>query len=248
MPVTKQRLGRFSRMRLCALVTFGIGLLQPASAGTIDISNNSGNWTVSAAGAIDATPFIFGGGGLSFTSDARRTGTFVTGASLANFTGFWTANLDFFVPADATNLTLTFSHLSADDRVVLGLLTGPDTGVELGNAGLNVPASGTLNGSMRFDEGGIDEPYTFSGSASAGTVTGPFTLGATNHLIAILNNTGSGAVGITRTFAGDGDGAVFRLRGSVDFTQVPEPSGMGIAGICLLAVAAIRRKDWRQAP
>jgi hypothetical protein len=218
-----------------------------SSAVTINIGSASGSWTVSGAGASNATPFIFPGGGLSLTSNARRTGTFVDGAALANFNGFWSATLTFLLPANATNVSLTFSNLGADDRVVFGILTSPDDGVIFGDGGLNVPATGSLNGLMKFEENGVDEPFTFNGADSAGTVTGPFTLAGANTLIAIINNTASGAVGATKTFGGDGDGTVFRLQGAVTFSQVPEPGGMGLVS-GFVAAAAMLCKRSRPSP
>ncbi len=79
----------------------------------------SGNWTVTGAGAVNVSPFVvtnevFPGAGLpgfittgfSLTSTATSNGLFVTGGTLANFTGFWTADYRFFLPSDASSITL----------------------------------------------------------------------------------------------------------------------------------------------
>jgi hypothetical protein len=244
-PNRSNRIGSWSAGWISAIAALALAIAPAASAATIDIGSASGGWTVSGAGATDAVPFILPGGGLSITSNARRTGTFVDGATLANFNGFWSAKLTFDLPATATDVRLSFSNLGADDRVVFGIMTGPSDGVVFGNAGINVLAAGTLVGSMKFEEDGVDEPFTFHAADSAGTVTGPFTIGGPNTLIAIINNTGSGAVGTTRTFGGDGDGAVFRLQGSVTFSEVPEPAGMGMASGLLVLVTAVGRRTRR---
>ena len=205
-----------------------------ASANIIDFSSSSGGWTVSGAGATDATPFIFAGGGPSFSDNGRRTGTFVTGASALAFDGFWTASFSFFLPLNAPDLLGTLVSLNADDRVVLFL-----NGNIVADGGLGIPASGDIAGKMEFTDGGGDQPFTFNHADSSGSGSGGFILGGVNTLFAVINNTGSGVTGVTKTFAGDGDGATFRIRGSV--TYAPEPPGMSmLLGGCLVVLARFR--------
>jgi len=225
------------KLALLGGVTVGVlGLAPAASATTINISTSSGNWTVSGAGATDATPFILGGGGISLSNNGIRTGTFVTGASAANFDGFWTASMSFFLPLNATDVLGTLVSLNADDRVVLYL-----NGNLVADGGLGIPAGGSIAGKMEFTDGGGDQPFTFDSNDSSGSGSDGFILGGTNTLFAIINNTGSGVTGTTKTYIGDGDGATFRLQGSV--TYAPEPTGMSmLLGGCLIALVRFRHR------
>ena len=207
-------------LQFCTVILL-LALAQSASANTIDFSSSSGGWTVSGAGATNATPFILGGGGLSFTDNGRRTGNFVPGASLVNFDGYWTATFSFFLPANAPDLLGTLLSLSADDRVVLYL-----NGSIIADGGLGIPQSGSIAGMMELTDGGGDQPFTFDSSDSSGSGTGGFILGGTNTLFAVINNTGSGVTGTTRTFTADGDGATFHIQGSI--TYAPEPASWAL--------------------
>ncbi|MCC6585738.1 MAG: hypothetical protein IT168_03390 [Bryobacterales bacterium] len=211
-----------------------------AQGGVIDFSTNSGGWTFTGAGATNATPFIVGANGISFTDNTQRTGTLAPGASLAAFDGFWTANFSFFIPADATGLFGSFSGLFADDRVVLLL-----NNVPIGAGGIRIPPGGSLDGFMRLTASGADEPWTFDSADSAGSGNGAgiFIVGGMNTLTAVINNSGDGVTGPTRTFLSDGDGTGFRVTGQVTFT--PEPATWTLLGAGLL-IGGLRQL-WRGA-
>ncbi|HEV3333472.1 MAG TPA: hypothetical protein VG096_20955 [Bryobacteraceae bacterium] len=216
-----------------------LSLVPVASADMIDGSTGTGAWTVSGAGATNATADVLGSGAISFTSNGRRTGTFVNGASLAAFDGYWTASFTFFLPSTATDVSGSFSNLFADDRVVLFF-----NGNEIGDGGIGIPASGSVAGQMELTDGGGDQPFTFASSDSAGSGSGGFILGGVNTLLAVINNTGSGVTGTTKTFLGDGDGSVFRLQAEVTFA--PEPAGLStLVGGCLVALAWFRHRTRR---
>lgn len=222
--------------RFVLTVVAALAVAPAASATTIDFSTLTGGWTVTGAGATDVTPDVLGpGGAISFTSNGRDTGTFVPGASLAAFDGFWTASFSFFLPLDATDLSASFSNLRADDRVVL-LLNGD----QIGDGGLGIPVSGPIVGKMELTDGSGDLPYTFEGTDAAGscsgaTCSGAFIFGGVNTFEAIINNTGSGVTGTTHTFLGTGDGATFSVQGEVTFaTPVPEPASIMLLGTGLL--------------
>ena len=223
-----------------ALPALALVTLAPAAfADTIDLSTFTGNWTLTGAGATNAVADVLGNGGISFTSNARRTGTFVNGASLAAFDGFWTASISFFLPADV-NVFGSFSNLIADDRVVLYF-----NGNVIGDGGLGIPASGSTLGKMELTDGGGDQPFTFDSTDSSGSGSNGFILGGVNTLVAVINNTGSGVAGSTKTFGGDGDAAGFRVQASVRFTPVPEPAGLSVllgAGLVALVGRHARQR------
>ena len=157
---------------------------------------------------------------ISFSSDDKEDGTFVAGADAAAFDGAWYADLDFFLPANATNVTLSFNNLTVDDRVVLEL-----NGVIIGDAGFG----GTTDskGRMAFN---LDAPLTetdfdFDG-ANSGTVTTGFTLGGENDLRLIVNNTNQGAdlKAAAAGFQTSGDATLVGLNATVSFSAVPEPA------------------------
>ena len=219
---------------LCGAATVALTLAPAASATTIDFSTSNGAWTVSGAGATDATPFLFPSGAISLSNNGHSSGTFVTGGSAAAFDGFWTASFSFFLPATATDAIGTLVSLTADDRVVLYV-----NGNLAADGGLGIPPGGSIAGKMEFTDGGGDQPFTFDSSDSSGSGSGGFILGGINTLVAVINNTGSGVTGTTKTFAGDGDGATFRIQGSV--TYAPEPTGISmLLGGCLVALARFR--------
>ena len=113
-------------------------------------------------------------------------------------------------------------------------------GNEVADGGLGIPASGDIAGKMEFTDGGGDQPFTFNSADSSGSGSGGVIFGGINTLVAVLNNTGSGVTGTTKTFAGDGDGAIFRIQGNVTYA-VPEPSGISmLLGGCLVALARFR--------
>ncbi len=197
---------------------------------TVDISTTDlSNWRVTAGGAVNAAPYSFGTE-LSISSTGTGIGTFVSGGSFGAFSGFWLANYTFFLPSDAANISLTFSNLYADDRVVLNLDGDPiaATGIDyLGNY---------ASSSMVLTDGGPEQPYTFSGPVGtiSGTVGGGFVLGGMNILQGIVNNTHTGVHGPDEPIY-DGtsnDGTHFGLLGAITYT-VPEPSVMALAVVGL---------------
>ncbi|MEK8028869.1 PEPxxWA-CTERM sorting domain-containing protein [Pseudaquabacterium rugosum] len=100
---------------------------------------------------------------------------------------FWTATLDFVLPAGFSNAALDFSLLTADDRAVVQL-----NGTEILSLALST-GSGTA---MVMTAGGSASPYSFqyvSGDPIA-RITGPFVEGV-NTLSFIVNDTWSGGYG-----------------------------------------------------
>src|SRR5262249_995965 len=131
-------------------------------------SGNAAHFRITGAGAASAPAFQTGSG-ISITSTTNQSGAFVSGASAANFDGFWYADEAFLVPVGATNVSLSFSALSGDDRVVLEL-----NGAIVGNFALiqGSPNSYVGPGQMRLAEPS-DASFVFTGTAS-GTLTGGF--------------------------------------------------------------------------
>ena len=194
-------------------------------------------WTVTAGGATDVTPYPFGSE-LSISSTGTGVGSFVPGGSWSAFDGFWTAQFSFFLPADASNVSLNFSGVYADDRAVLNL-----NGTTIGSTGIAYQGNAT-SGSMVLTDGGLLVPYAFDGASGtvSGTVSSGFVLGATNTLSGIVNNTGTGVYGpLLPIFEGtSNDGTHFGLLGSVSYTEVPEPEGLTL--LCSLFCVFLRRR------
>jgi hypothetical protein len=183
------------------------------------------NWKVSGAGAIAATPFYQNQPLLSITSNTFQSGTFVTGGTLANFTGLWDADFQFALPSNASNVSLNFSNLTADDRVVMQL-----NGNNIGDFFLNgVPTNPPLvgQGIMQFPSG--LSVYTFTGQTS-GTVTSGF-LSGLNDIRLVVNNTNTANLFAPAiTFGAAGDGTNAGVLGTVNFTTqvVPEPASLSV--------------------
>jgi len=181
------------------------------------------------------------GSGISVTSNTFQTGTFVSGSSAANFDGFWTASLSFFLPANATNVVLNFSNLQADDRSVLDL-----NGTEIGSAGIFGPGIGQ----MVFTDGGpLVDNVSFGGIPSSGSANSGFSLGASNTLLAIVNDTGTGIGGpINDSHSFE---TIFALDGTVTYdlptSGVPEPSSGLLTLIAGSLLLLLRRKLRRKA-
>jgi hypothetical protein len=223
-------------MRLRSLLTrsfvFASTIIAPlfvcsplSQAGTINIASEPAFWLVSGAGASNAVPLLTGDH-LSITSNENETGTFITGGSLANFNGFWEATESFFLPLNASNISLSFAHFNSDDRAVLEL-----NGTVIGNSGNGAPGEG----SFTFTNGGGLQAFDFTNQIS-GTITTGFDLGEENTLVVIVNNTGSGILGSTRTYTSSSDNTFFELTGSITDTTVPEPASALL--VCLaLAIA-----------
>jgi MYXO-CTERM domain-containing protein len=205
-----------------------------AKADVIDIGTATADWKITGAGATSATPFHLADG-LSITSNALWNGTFISGGSLAAFTGFWVAELDFTLPADAGNVALSFSNLFADDRVVLEL-----NGNLIGNMYLN-PAQ--ASGVMMLTAGGSDDPFTFTNSGntvSGGTNTG-FNIGGLNTLLLIVNNTDSTDPNTaTQTLHDAFDATYAQLDGTITSTGAPEPACLSL--LALGGLALLRRR------
>jgi len=216
--------------RLLGLFAPTVCLLGPVAAATITLDTATAAWTVSGGGATNATPFP-DGSGISITSNTLQSGTFVTGGSAANFDGFWTASLQFFLPSNATNVALNFVNLANDDRGVLEL-----NGTIIGSEGIFGPGAGQ----MTLVDGGPNNAFTFgigSGSANSG-----FILGGTNTLLAILNDTGTGISGPLNTSHVFQTG--FGVTGTVTYnvpTGVPEPSSNALLLVGGSALLLVRR-------
>jgi hypothetical protein len=177
-------------------------------------------WKVTAGGVFGATPYQVDNM-ISVSSTGNETGTFLAGGNRANWNGFWVADFTFFLPANATGISLNYSNFYADDRAVLTL-----NGQIFDATG--IPFFGHLNdvGSMVFTDGGATQGYSsFSspdGSVS-GVVTSGFHVGGSNLLEAIVNNTKTGVYGTDSNFQ-TGDGTLLGLSGAVSYSIVPEPS------------------------
>lgn len=211
---------------------------------TVNLGTAGGasRFVITGAGATAATALQVGNS-IALTSNGFRTGTFVTGGSLASFNGFFYADEQFTIPSDATNISLTFSGLAGDDRVVLQL-----NGTTLGSVGV-LGVSGP--GFFSFPPGPPDVNYTLTGITS-GTVNSGFNAGGTNTLRLIVNNTGGGgAFAHTATFGSDGDGCGATLVAALTYQTpvTPLPPGMwfAFAGLLLLigVQALFRRPAWR---
>jgi len=205
-------------------------------AASIDVGTaNGGNWLITGGGAVDAPAYNPSDlvGTISITSNGNRTGTFVPAASLADFNGFWYADCTFTLPSNAADITLSFSRLLADDRIVLQL-NGTDIGdYLLSTGGVGGP------GVMSFPPGPPDVPFTFTDQASA-TITSGFVVGAVNDLRLIINNTGTASPSApTKTFQGSGDFTYAQLSGTVTYS-VPEPGGLSIVAFAGMAAMARR--------
>jgi len=210
-------------------------------------TTSSAGWAVTGGGAVDATPFVVSNWGnyheqsvIALTSTGNDVGMFVSGGSLANFNGFWTATYSFTLPSDATAVQFSYSEFFGDDRGVMRL-----NGAIVGSAGL--PTSpGDYSGVMVFTDGGLPQPYTFNGPYGyvSGTVTSGFNIGGTNTLQFIINNTG---IGIDGTMHGDlawNDGTGLGIKGTISYAIVPEPSVLavlGLAGLFVLRASRARR-------
>jgi hypothetical protein len=214
-------------------------LIQQSKAQIIDFSTTTtAGWTVTAGGAINSTPYPFGSE-LSISSTGTGVGSFVPGGNWNAFGGFWTAQFTFFLPADASNVSLNFSGLYADDRAVLTL-----NGTTIGSAGISYQGNAT-SGNMVLTDGGSLVPYIFDGAS--GTVSGAassgFILGGTNTLMGIVNNTGSGVYGPLQTIlsGSSNDGTHFGLLGAISYATVPEPTNVAIFGIGILSLIGLRK-------
>lgn len=230
-------------MKLSLII--GCFLLIPAlrSNGTlVDLGTaNAGNWLITGAGATAApAKQVTGTSEISLTDDSLRGGNFITGGSSAAFTGLWYADRHFFIPSNATGISLTFSLLRGDDRLVLQL-----NGVVLADYFLNAtdpnsPRTGV--GVMEIPPSTSDTPFTFTG-VTAGTITSGLLTGADNDLRIVVNNTHSSVLtSPTITYNGPGEGTWASLNASVSY--VPEPGAIGV--IAAGALLGLFRRGRRQ--
>jgi hypothetical protein len=201
---------------------------------SLSISTTSGSaWKVSGGGAVNANPYILHNPGpfiidtLSMTSTGTDPGTWVQGASQPPFDGFWVADFGFTLPANAMNISLTFTNFTCDDRATLTLNGTPfsSTATEAATPGQ------TYTGFMTFTDGGANQPWTFTGQDGyvAGTVTTGFNAGGFNLLEAVVNNTFQGLNGTIRGLSG-GDLTYFGMHATLSY-DVPEPSGLALLAL-----------------
>jgi len=204
-------------------------------------TSNAGNWSITGAGAFGATALANTtvADTISISDNSKQDGTFIAGGSAGAFDGFWFADFTFVLPNDAINVVLNFSGLTGDDRIVLQL-----NGTDIGNEAVDGPGLGL----MSF--GGLDNLYSFSSGADAGTVTTGFNIGGGNLLRMVVNNTGTGRTGSTQTFITGADGSAAGLLGTSQVTYdtaapgVPEPGSISLMllGIAPLAWRLRRRR------
>jgi len=217
-------------------VAIGMASTSPGALINFDTSLTS-TWTVTGAGSVNAPAFHLALPEVSITSNSLRTGTFGPGGSLAQFTGAWYSDFLFTLPADATNVSLNFTNLVGDDRVVLQL-----NGTSIGDWFLNgniVNPSLAGPGAMRFSGQTSDTPYTFTGQTS-GTVTSGFAAGV-NDLRLVVNNTGVANLNATTvTFQNSSDAANAGVLGNIVYSE-PTPEPAGVALIALSSIAILRR-------
>ncbi|MDB6034635.1 MAG: cell wall/surface repeat protein, partial [Verrucomicrobiales bacterium] len=175
-------------------------------------------WHLAAGVVADAPPYVIEGNILTVTTTGGGDGAFLPGGSADGFDGYWTATYPFFLPANATNVSLTFSNLGGDDRVVLTL-----NGATIAATGIgSVNGPNPSQGSMVLVDGQPLQPYLFTGenAQTSGRVTNGFYLGRTNVLRAILNNTFAGIQGDLVPL--DGDLTGFLILGGAAYDLLPE--------------------------
>lgn len=185
---------------------------------------SAADWKVTGAGAT-AAPAQQSGPRIGLTDNGFSTGTFLPGGSAAQFNGLWYADRSFTLPAGASNVTLTFSGLSGDDRVVLQL-----NGHDIGNVGISGSTGRPITGQgvMLFPGATAEVPYSFT-STVGGTVTSFFNPGGTNVLRLVVNNTGSGLGGRTASFLTTTDWSTAGVTASVTYTAAASAPTIGLA-------------------
>ena len=188
-------------------------------------TSNAVNWLATAGGATNVPAWQLGGH-ITVTSNAFSSGAFLPGGNVGSFNGFWTAAFSFFLPSTASNVTLVYSNLSADDRVVLMLNGNPvdATGTKT--------VAGTNSGLMVLTNGAFPVAYNFNGpvGSPAGSINNGFLLGATNVLKAIVNNTGKGFDGSSLANLSATDGTTFAVSGTVSYSFTPPSLGIVSSG------------------
>ena len=185
------------------------------------------NWTASAGGAVDATPYQHNTD-ITITSTGYGSGLFLHGGSFALFGGYWTAAYRFYLPADATSVSLTYSNLFADDRTVLML-----NGDAIDSTGVDThPPIQTWYQFMVLTNGADFVQWWFNGPNRlvGGTVTRGFKVGQTNILEAIVNNTTNGIYPAYLCTLTANNGTAFGVNGTVSYSLLPPRLNINLAG------------------
>ncbi len=253
-------------MRTCAFAVLVLLTLAAsgAIAGTVDITTIATNtWTVSAGGGTpNQTPYYVPVvDRLSITDTGWGSGTYDSGSTLANFTGYWTAQISFILPADAINISMTLSNMYADDRTILymngnlGDLFNNSTNI-VGDGGYLPGASPTYPyaGNIVYTNNGSNVAYTFTGNGVTSTTVNNqslFNAGGSNTLLAMINNTTNGVLGNNEGLDTVNGGNVtdFYLQGTITYDEasVPEPCSAGVLATALFGLAAWRYRSRRTA-
>ncbi len=211
---------------LFAIASLLIGGVPIARSNVIDFDTGLNSlWTITAGGAVNATPYYFALPLLSVTSNESESGTFLPGGTLSQFNGIWYADFSFNLPQGAAGVSLSFSNLTADDRVVLMLNATAIGDYFLNGGNLNPPLTGT----GVFDLFSGPESYTYTATTS-GTITTGFLTGA-NDLRLYVNNTGTqNLTAAAQTFTSSGDGTSVGVLGNITYsmTTVPEPESLAL--------------------
>jgi len=196
-------------------------------------------WTVSGGGAVSAPAYYLASPEVSITSNAEESGQFAAGGSLAQFTGAWNADFLFTLPANASDISLSFTNLLGDSRVVLQL-NGADIGDYFMDGSFsNPPLTGA--GEMGVVSQSSDQPYTFTGITS-GTITTGFILGGTNDIRLAVDNISTASLGAsTATFQNSVDSTDAGVLGVVSYS-VPDPAGVMSPFITAAFALATRRR------
>ena len=199
-----------------------------APAASLDFGTaNLTNWTASAGGAVDARPYQHNTD-ITVTSTGYASGVFLPGGNWTLFDGFWTAAYRFYLPADAINVSLTYSNLFADDRTVLEL-----NGVPIDSAGVDPhPPHQIWYQFMVLTNGSHAVQWWFNSPNRevSGSVTSGFRLGETNVLEAILNNTTNGIYCFFLDTLTANNGTFFGVNGRVSYSLLPPRLNIALAG------------------
>jgi hypothetical protein len=216
---------KFSTKLLPIFALVAVAWGSPAMGSLIIFDTSTGSpWTVSGAGANEATPYYLATPEITITSTSDGSGQFATGGSNDQFSGLWYADYTFTLPSDAQDVELDFTNLVGSDRVVMQL-NGTDIGdYDLDSTFANPPLTGA--GEMQFPSDASADPYTFTGITS-GDVTSGFVIGGVNDLRLVVNNTLSETLSAdTSGFGGISDTTNAGVLGTVSYLAVPEPAGM----------------------
>ena len=233
-----RRLVSFSFIAMILLAFLALSASLRADVINLGTPANAASWKATGAGAVNVPIFQVnanGPGEISITSTSTSAGVFVPGASLANFNGFYSADNDFFLPANAMNVRLDFNGLFGNDRVVLQL-----NGIDIGNTTF----FGTTGlGVMKFSQTTPDIAYVFTETTS-GSVASGFNIGGQNKLRLLVNNHGFRPIDTpTQTFSFANDGVTTRVNATLSFA-VPEPSTMGLFLAAAVFVLFRRTCKW----